>query len=171
MKNLLLIVACLVMNISVAQETTTIYLIRHAEKATDGSNDPGLSDEGMDRVKVWGDYFEDKNISMYYTTTYKRASETASGTLSHSMHYPPVPGTTYNVTMKTYDPMTLSLKKIAEDNSGKSVVIVGHSNTIPAQINALIGKKVYADMQESEYGNLYIIKITGNKVSHELVRM
>jgi 2,3-bisphosphoglycerate-dependent phosphoglycerate mutase len=171
MKNLLLIVACLILNVTMGQETTTIYMIRHAEKADDGTNDPKLSDAGLDRTKVWGNYFADKNVTAYYMTKYKRAVETATHTNGQVMSLLSKPGTTYNITMKNYDPMSLSLKDVAKDNKGKNIVIVGHSNTIPAQINALIGEKKYADMQESEYGNLYIIKITGDKISHELVKM
>lgn len=174
MKNLIAVVACLIMNVALAQETTTIYMIRHAEKASDGTTDPGLSDAGMDRTKVWGNYFADKNISTYYTTQYKRTIETASyisGVVAGKITGTMAPGTNYDFRMKTYDPMSLSLKQVAEDNKGKNIVIVGHSNTIPAQINALIGEKKYADMQESEYGNLYIIKITGDKITHELVKM
>lgn len=171
MKNLIAIVACLILNMALAQETTTIYMIRHAEKASDGTTDPGLSDAGMERTKKWGEYFKDKKADIFYTTKYKRTVETATGTMANSMPYPPVPGTSHNVTMKNYDPMSLSLKQVAEENKGKNIVIVGHSNTISAQINALLGEKKYADMQENEYGNLYIIKITGDKISHELVKM
>ena len=171
MKNLIAIVACLIINVALAQETTTIYLIRHAEKASDGTTDPGLSDAGMDRTKKWGDYFQDKNISTYYMTKYKRAVETATYTNGQVMSLLSKPGTTYNIMMKNYDPMSLSLKDVAKENKGKNIVIVGHSNTIPAQINALIGEKKYADMQENEYGNLYIIKITDDKITHELVKM
>lgn len=172
MKNLIAIVACLIMNVALAQEeTTTIYLIRHAEKANDGTTDPGLSDAGMDRAKAWGNYFSDKKITSYYMTQYKRTIETATYAHGVVMSLLSKPGTTYNTTLRNYDPMAFSLKQVVEENKGKNVVIVGHSNTIPAQINALIGENKYADMQESEYGNLYIIKITGDKISHELIKM
>ena len=170
MKNLLLILTMVLTTAAIAQEkTTTIYLIRHAEKA-DGSTDPDLSEAGKERAKKWGAYFEDKDISTYYTTPYKRTIQTASFT-SAFVSAMPRPGSVKTTQFKRYDPRTLSLKQVAEDNNGQSVVVVGHSNTIPAQINALLGKNVYPDIKEDEFGNLYIITITGDNISHQMVKM
>jgi 2,3-bisphosphoglycerate-dependent phosphoglycerate mutase len=170
MKNLLLMLSLIVTTAALAQEkTTTIYLIRHAEKA-DGSTDPDLSEAGKERTKKWGAYFEDKNISTYYTTPYKRTIQTASFT-SAFVSAMPRRGSVKTTQFKTYDPRTLSLKQVAQDNNGQSVVVVGHSNTIPAQINALLGQNIYPDMKEDEFGNLYIITITANNISHQMIKM
>jgi len=170
MKPILLIFACLVLNVTVAQEkTTTIYLIRHAEKA-DASADPSLSTAGIERAQKWGKYFDDKNISTYYVSRYKRTKMTALE-ITSTFSKMPEPGTERNFNLRTYDPATLSLKDVANDNKGQNVLIVGHSNTIPTQINALIGEKKYAEIPESDFGNLYIIKVTGDKITHELVKM
>lgn len=152
-----------------AQETTTIYLIRHAEKA-DNSDNPELSEAGKERTKKWGAYFENKNISTYYTTAFKRTILTASLTASY-MSALPEPGTSRETRFMTYDPNDFSLKKIVEENKGKNILVVGHSNTVPKYINDLLGKKTYPDISENDYGNLYIIKITGDKITHELVKM
>lgn len=155
---------------TVAQEkTTTIYLIRHAEKA-DGSDDPELSEAGKERTKKWGAYFEKKNITLYYTSLYKRSKLTATFTAAYFSQIPP-PGTSKEMRFIAYDPANFSLKQAAQDNEGQNIVVVGHSNTIPAQINALLGKNIYPDIKEDEYGNLYIIKITGDKITHELVKI
>ena len=166
----MLIISCLILNITWAQEkTTTIYLIRHAEKA-DGSADPSLSDAGLARAQNWGRYFDDKNITAYYTTNYKRTKETALEITSTSLTMPES-GTERNFRMNVYDPMTFSLKQVAADNKGNSVIVVGHSNTIPTLVNNFIGERKYIDIPESDFGNLYIIKITGDKITHEMVKM
>lgn len=171
MKKILLIITCLIANIALAQEpTTTIYLIRHAEKAADGTADPELSDAGMERAQKWGKYFDDKNISTYCTTVYKRAKMTALE-ISSTFAKMPEPGTERNFKMKTYDPMTFSLKDLSEKLKGENIVIIGHSNTIPTLVNNFIGERKYPDIQESEFGNLYIIKITGDKITHEMVQL
>lgn len=169
MKKIFFAVAFMFFAIGMAQETTTIYLIRHAEKADNGEN-PELSEAGKERTKKWGAYFENKNISTYYTTAFKRTILTASLTASY-MSALPEPGTSRETRFMTYDPNDFSLKKIAEENTGKSIVVVGHSNTVPKYINDILGKKVYADISEGEYGNLFIIKITGDKITHELIKM
>lgn len=171
MKKILLILTCLIANIALAQEsTTTIYLIRHAEKASDGTSDPDISEAGKSRAAKWGKYFGDKGISVYYTTPYKRTTNTAAA-ISSWLATAPIPGTGKQFQMKVYAPTELLLRKLADENKGKNIVVVGHSNTIPAQINALLGEQKYADIPEDEYGNLYIIKITGARVTHELLKM
>jgi broad specificity phosphatase PhoE len=172
MKKILLILTCLIANIVLAQEsTTTIYLLRHAEKAADGTADPGISDAGRERTKAWGEYFKDKKIKSYYSTKYKRAVETASWTGTYTLPNPGVPGTTTSLNLRNYDPMTFSLNDVAQKHKAESIVIVGHSNTIPTLVNNFIGDRKYPDMQENEFGNLYIIKITGDKITHELIKM
>ncbi len=169
MKKILLTLILIICANAMAQETTTIYLIRHAEKA-DNSVNPELSEAGKERTKKWGAYFENKDINTYYTTPLKRAILTASLTAAY-MSALPEPGTSREIHFMTYEPDNFSLKKIAEENKGKNIIVVGHSNTIPKYINDLLGKKAYADINENEYGNLYIVTITGDKITHELVKM
>lgn len=171
MKKILVIFTCFIMNITWAQDDiTTIYMIRHAEQAE--GEDPGLSEEGKERIQKWGDYFQDKNISTYYSTKYKRTTLTATMIGSYTAK-PGEPGTTSKLfTIKGYGgPEDLLLKQVAEDHKGENVVIVGHSNTIPKQINTLLESDKFNTINEDEYGNLYIIKIKDGKASLETLHM
>ena len=168
MKNIVYIIALLFSFLAQSQEeTTTIYLIRHAEKA-DASADPDLSEAGKARAARWAAWFKDKDITLYYTTPYKRTSQTM---LAIAMAIDLVPGTTLTKEYRTYSPTELSLKEVANHNTGKNILIIGHSNTIPASINKLFGKETYKDIPEDEFDNLYIITITGDKITHKLVKM
>lgn len=149
----------LTVNMLYSQETK-IYLIRHAEKA-DSSSDPELSDKGKTRSERWGAYFKDKDISFIYTTPFNRTKQTII----------PVARLEGKKTMLVYEPAEMDLAMIANKHSGKNILIVGHSNTIPAYINKFIGEVKYPDMTEDEYGNLYIITVKGKDVKHELVKM
>jgi broad specificity phosphatase PhoE len=64
----------------------------------------------------------------------------------------------------------MPLMGLANKYKGKTLLIVAHSNTIPAAINELLGKQTYLDIPENEFGNLYIIKITGSKITHDLIK-
>jgi len=44
-------------------------------------------------------------------------------------------------------------------------MIVGHSNTTPTFVNKIIGQNKYEEIDEKEYGTLFIIKITGNVIT------
>lgn len=160
MKNLYLILTILLMNISWSQDyTTTVYLMRHAEKA-DATADTHLSVVGQERAQKWAAYFAGKNIAAIYSTPYNRTRETVQPLAKAS-----------NLQITEYDPRQADLKTLMEKHRGKSIVIVGHSNTIPGYINRLLGEAKLTDIPETEFGQLYIIKDTKGSVSCEVMKM
>lgn len=157
MKSIFLFLLLIVFQFSISQsETTTIYLIRHAEKA-DSTKNPELSDEGLKRAVRWTKYFEKKNIDYFYTTLTRRTQMTCS-TIA----------TSKQKDMIFYDASKFSLKEIIEKHHGKTILIVGHSNTIPSQINTFLEKEIYPQIDENQFGNLYTISISGDKIEHKL---
>jgi len=65
--------------------TTTIYLVRHAEKQTTGNgsmmiSDPDLTEDGRLRAKALADTLAGKKITAVYATQYKRTQQTAEPT-------------------------------------------------------------------------------------------
>jgi broad specificity phosphatase PhoE len=165
MKLLCLILTVAALSVHAQQhQTSTIYLIRHAEKA-DASADPDLSVTGQERAKRWSKFFAAKDISVAYTSPYRRTRETLLPLLAVAKD------NGNPITLKTYNPALLSLKAVADENPGKNIIIAGHSNTIPGHINTLLSDKVYTDIPENQFGYLYVIKITGDTVTHELVKM
>ena len=137
-------------------QTTTIYLIRHAEKA-DASKNPELSEQGIERALRWANYFEEIPLEIFYTTLTIRTQQTISSVAS-----------TKNKEIQFYQPVTFSLKEIAAKHPGKTILIVGHSNTIPKHINDFLGKEIYEKIDENEFGNLYKITIKGKEIEHKL---
>lgn len=156
MKNIYLLLTILLMNLSYSQEKTTIYLIRHAEKAVP-TGDPDLSEAGKARADRWAGWLADKGIVAIYSTPYKRTQQTAQP-LAQIL----------NKQVITYNPSDADLKAIAARHEGQSIVIVGHSNTIPMYVNKLIGENMYLDIDEAEYGNIFIVTLENGKISHEL---
>lgn len=159
MKYIYLLLTPLFMIFSSTQETTTIYLIRHAEKA-DTSPDTELSEAGKARAQRWKDYFIDKDITAIYSTAYKRTTGTAEPLAKAN-----------GITITTYGPPAIDLQTIANKHTGKATLIVGHSNTIPKYVNKLLQQDIYPDISENEFGNLYIITIRGNTVTHRLEKL
>lgn len=139
--------------------TTTYYLIRHAEKA-DGSANPDLSAIGLNRAENWNSILSEVTFDAIYSTDYKRTLQTATPTAKRSKKE-----------IILYTPKPFDLQKFKKDTSGKTVLIVGHSNTIPALANQLIDKKVFADMEDTTFGNLYIVTVTGTAVSYQLLKL
>lgn len=173
MKTIYTLFICLIVASGYSQQTTTIYIIRHAEKAGNNKNS-GLTAAGKERAKSWAAYFKDKDIKHFYFTDAQRTVDTGmpvmvtAGMGNTDNH---VPGTTTQITSEIYDPATLSLKDIAAKSIGENILIVGHSNTIAGNINKLLRKNIYKDIPETQYDNLYIIKIKGDDISHEVKKI
>lgn len=149
----------LFMQSTYAQTETTLYLIRHAEKA-DSSPNTDLSVEGKKRADEWAIYFKDAPIDMIYSTDYLRTKNTCSPTALSKGNE-----------IILYSPKEMDLKKLITDNLGKTILITGHSNTIPKYINHLLEEEKYPEIPEMEFGNLYIIKVRNGVISHTLTKI
>ena len=139
------------------ENTTTIFLIRHAEKQDDTKN-TDLSAEGFERAENWRKYFENTQIDAFYSSGFQRARHTCQ---------PMAFSRDKNIMI--YKNHLMNLKDIIAKNRGKTVLIVGHSNRIPTFINSLLGEEKYPEILESEFGNLYIIKELDHKITTELI--
>lgn len=159
MKRICIILMGLFMQSMDAQTETTLYLIRHAEKA-DSSPNTELSAEGKKRAEDWANFFKDIPIDLIYTTPYLRTESTCSPTAVSKQKE-----------IISYSPKEMNLKRLIAEHPGKAILITGHSNTIPKQINQLLGEEKYLEIPESEFGNLYIIKARNGVISHTLTKM
>lgn len=137
----------------------TYYLIRHAEKDRgDKTNkDPYLIQAGRERANNWKKYFKNVKFDMVYSTNYNRTKETAMPTAKDN-----------NLVLKFYDPSDIKIEEFMEKTKGKTVLIVGHSNTTPKFVNQLLGEDKYEDISDDNNANLYIVTITKDGKTSEL---
>ncbi|OUR95076.1 phosphoglycerate mutase [Flavobacteriales bacterium 34_180_T64] len=166
MKHLLiLLISIISVTSSFSQEesttnATTYYFIRHAEKdRSDATNkDPRLTDEGKVRAMHWSTILGQVNFDAIYSTDYNRTKETA------------MPVATKNKLILTiYNPREIDAKGFISDTEGKTVLVVGHSNTTPMFVNAIIGTKKYKNIDDSNNGNIYIVTIIDGKISDQVL--
>ncbi|WP_299130351.1 histidine phosphatase family protein [uncultured Winogradskyella sp.] len=142
--------------------TTTYYLIRHAEKdQSDKSNiDPHLTEKGLERAQNWSNTLKDVKFDMVYSTNYHRTKETAAPTAKAN-----------GVEVTFYDPRNMNLKEFMASTKGKTVLIVGHSNTTPMFTNGLLGDKKYDMIAEDNNSNLYIVTISKDSKTSTLLKV
>ena len=128
---------------------TIIYLVRHAEKET--GKDPVLNEKGMQRSGDLMRLMLDKHVSRIYVTQYRRTQITADS-LSKRMRID-----TVHYTADTTGNDLVS--KINEKKDwGKTILVVGHSNTIPALIRKLgVEYYIVKELPETEFDNLFMI--------------
>lgn len=139
------------------KESRTIYLMRHAEKMTD-SKDPDLSPTGVRRAQSLNKRFNSIDIDHIYSTDYKRTIQTVQ----------PI-ATEHGIDIKTYDPRQLdSFSTSLKNEISGNVIVSGHSNTTPALVNLLLGRDDFPQLDESEYGDLYVVSIYTDSTTVEL---
>lgn len=137
---------------AVAQAPTTIILVRHAEKAGEpGDRDPELNDAGRRRAAALARVLGDANISAIYSTQVLRTRNTAAP-LARRL------GIDVTITPDFIEDMAVTLRS---EHSGETVLVVGHSNTVPQTINAL-GAGPMENLADDEYDWLFVVTLAAN---------
>lgn len=131
------------------EQSKIVFLVRHAEKVTDGSRNPALTEEGKERARKLAFMLKDANIGRIYSTDFIRTQKTVE-----------VLAKKLNLAVKSYNPYKSKdmVDEIRNDKSGKSVLIVGHSNTLAKTIHDLSGGKI-EEIDESIYSNFFVLRI------------
>lgn len=130
---------------------TTIILVRHAEKAAEPAADPPLTDAGQQRARELARVLGSANVSAIYTTTFARTRQTGAP-LAEALKLEPVaiqPGPTFPADMAA---------KLLAGHAGKTVLVVGHSNTTQNVMKAL-GITDAPKIEETEFDNLFIVTL------------
>jgi len=130
---------------------TTIILVRHAEKAEDGTSDPPLTSEGKARAQELAYILKHVPLDAVYSTPSKRTQQTALPTAeAHSLQ------------VNSYQPGEEEsfLKKILSKYAGGNVLIIGHSNTVPVLANYLAGSTQFSPLDDFTYDNIFIASVS-----------
>lgn len=139
------------LNMEIQQDpVSTYYLIRHAEKdRSDSSNrNPNLTKKGMERAQKWAEVLKDIDFDAVYSTDYNRTMQTAKPTADKN-----------KLEIIKYDANNLFDEAFEKSTAGKTVFVVGHSNTTPQFANAILAEKKYDDIDDSENGALFIVQV------------
>lgn len=133
-----------------AQATvTTFILVRHAEKGNDGTDDPDLKPEGTERAKRLSSLLKNTSIDAVYSTRYKRTKNTVTPLALEK-----------KLEIQIYETVTPDLiDGLINKHNGKTILIGGHSNTVPQLANLLTGKEEYKTFPDTEYGNIFIVSV------------
>lgn len=141
------------------EEVSTYYLIRHAEKdLSDKTNrNPDLTEEGLQRAKNWAKHFKDIKFDAVYSSNTIRTKKTALPTAKANQ-----------IELQLHNPNDINIEEFKIQTKGKTVLIVGHSNTTPTITNRLFGGHDFAEISEDNYSNLYIVTLTKDSKNVQL---
>lgn len=128
-------------------EAVVVYLVRHAERAENGTDDPPLALAGQIRVQQLLGLLADVDLTHVHTTDFKRTRDTARPFAERA-----------GIVSAIYDPRELeALAGEIAATPGRHLV-AGHSNTTP-QLVAALGGDPSDPIDEFEYDRLYILVI------------
>jgi len=127
---------------------TTVYVVRHAERADDGTeDDPALSDAGMQRAAHLARMLADVDLDAIYSTAYQRTQQTVG----------PVAGE-HHLKVVAYDDADALAEMIKAEHAGEVVLVAGHSNTV-GPITESLGVREPPMLSDSEYGDVFVVTI------------
>jgi broad specificity phosphatase PhoE len=135
--------------------TTTLVLVRHAEKQVGAINDAPLTPEGELRAarlaQMFGDAETFGRIGNIYVSDTRRSQQTAAG-LAQRLALTPV----------VVDAKSSSedlARRVLKENRGGRALIVGHSNTVPQLVAALASAQNVPAMGDEEFDTVYVVTV------------
>lgn len=137
-----------------AQPSTIVLLVRHAEKASDAEDSP-LTEAGAERARALVRVAEGAGVSAIYSTQFKRNRDTAqplSDRLKLAVTELPIPDL-----QNPGDYGKTLARALLEKHAGQTVLVVGHSNTIPLVLEALTGQP--SPVKGVEYSDLFVVTV------------
>ena len=137
-------------SIAVAQQL--VIVVRHAERADGGTpamggtNDPPLSAAGKARADRLAAMLSSSGVTVIYATEFVRTQQTAA---------PVAAALKLTIAIKSSSDTAAVVDELKTKHAHDIVLIVGHSNTVPAIIKALGGPTV--TVGDDEYDKLFIL--------------
>lgn len=138
-----------------AAQSTVVVLVRHAETAEGPAGDPVLSGAGVQRAHALARALASAEVAAVFTTQYARTGSTGEPTATAT-------GAERHVVQARREARAEHIREIADrirrDYAGRTVLVVGHSNTLPQIIEALGGPAV-PPIADTEYDRLYVLTL------------
>jgi broad specificity phosphatase PhoE len=128
-------------------QQTTVLLVRHADRGTQDQ----LSAAGLARAQELVHVGEKAGIQAIYQTEFQRTRQTAEP-LASALGLTPIE-------IPAADARGLA-DHIRQNQRGRTVLVIGHSDSVPLVIGAL-GGPVLPNIDGDEFDNLFMLSICG----------
>ena len=126
-----------------------VILVRHAEREAAGA-DPSLSAAGRRRAKLLADMLGEAGIGAIFTSEFKRTKETAAA-IAQRLNLTPV---------QVDDNISKAAQQVR--SAADRVLVVGHSDTVPALIAELGGAQV--TIPDTAFDRLFVLRVDASSV-------
>jgi broad specificity phosphatase PhoE len=128
-----------------AQQSRTIYLVRHADKVSDDTDAP-LSEAGRQRAACLAATLRDANIQRIFTSELQRTQQTAAP-LAEQLHLQPAA-----IPLGKVDDLIEAIRT----SKAANVLVVWHDATLPKILLAL-GAPEITPIAHTEYDRFFVL--------------
>jgi phosphohistidine phosphatase SixA len=137
--------------------TSTVFIVRHAEKG--GGSNPVLNSAGHARANLLAHMLQHENISGVFVTDTNRSRQTGQPAATQA-----------GVALTQYNAIDGDevANGIRQNHAGRSVLVVGHSNTVD-DIAGALGVPGLGELAEDQFDRMFII--TRSWCGSRLVRL
>lgn len=126
---------------------SVVFVVRHAERAEDGTSDPPISEIGVARSRLISTFMADAGLTHLHTTDLRRTRSTIEPTAEAT-----------GLTPSVYDPSDLEGFAARLRSTPGRHLVVGHSNTNTELVRAL-GVDPGEPIEELEYDRGYVVVV------------
>ena len=137
---------------------TQVIVVRHAEKAADGTRDPELSDVGRARADALAKVLRDAHVRAVFATQFKRTQATVD---------PAARETGVPVVVVDAGDTAGLAERIRKEHAGEVVLVAAHSNTVPEIIKRL-GGPVVPELAEDAFDDLFVVTLRASGAAQVL---
>jgi broad specificity phosphatase PhoE len=130
---------------------TVVLLVRHAERAAQPEDDPPLTEGGRRRAEALAGIVKDARPAAIMTTQLRRTVETAQPAAAATGVTPELVPVSAAARQQNVTDVAAAVRR----HPGKTVLVVGHSNTVSLIISALGGPNLPA-ICEPVYDKLFV---------------
>jgi phosphohistidine phosphatase SixA len=130
-----------------AQNSRTIYLVRHADKVSEDTDAP-LSDAGRKRAVCLANTLKDSRIQQIFTSDLQRTQQTAAP-LAEILHLKPVA-----VPIGKPD----ELVKVIRSSRAANILVIWHDATLPEIMRGLGGPEI-TPIAHTEYDRFFVLTL------------
>jgi broad specificity phosphatase PhoE len=135
-------------------DATTIVVIRHAEQAAVGGDDPPLTPAGLARAELLARMFGDAKSMGHIDAIY------VSPALCNRLTAAPLAARLgIGATVAAADDAAGVARRALREHSGGRVLIVGRVDTVPEIVAALVRNARLPQIGAADYGTMYIVTV------------
>lgn len=147
MRILVCVVLIALVRCTAAAAEPFVVVVRHAEKASKGGNDPDLTPAGKKRADALAAMLKDSQIVAIFTSEFKRTQETAAPAAKM-----------FGITPTTVSGVDTAALVAKLRRLKGNALVVGHTNTIPDLVRVL-GIDASIHIPETDYGSIFVVTL------------